>query len=334
MSAPSPRQVGRWNIRCGEPAQPSPPTGGCAVAASRRTGTWTPRRVSQAIGTEAATSAAATPSKRVAAADQPGKHQAHDLTETAQRLQRANSVIPFVWRPHLDNKHVRHSVRSGEAYAKDRSEHRLERKAELTRHEQQRHQRRQHPRQQHLPMQPPTIGEMAPEWRGQTGEVHHTDNHAGVCRPAGGERQQHRQHSALHDAEARIGEKPRLDPRQQPARERDEPVRQMRTAAGESDAKVPAPRRPPHVPYRPSPLALRPCYQSRRRQLANCKRNLGPQDRSRSRGRRAQLGRASNPGFSTSLNETRRCRASSQSARRGHLRLCRRLIRLSPRSEG
>lgn len=37
---------------------------------------------------------------------------------------------------------------------------------------------------------------------------------------------------------------------------------------------------------------------------------------------------------STSLNETRRCRASSQSARRGKPRLCTRLTRLSPRSEG
>ena len=37
---------------------------------------------------------------------------------------------------------------------------------------------------------------------------------------------------------------------------------------------------------------------------------------------------------STSLNETRRCRASSQSARRGKPRLCTTLTRLSPRSEG
>ena len=37
---------------------------------------------------------------------------------------------------------------------------------------------------------------------------------------------------------------------------------------------------------------------------------------------------------STSLNETRRCRASSQSARRGKPRLCTRLTRLSSRSEG
>jgi hypothetical protein len=49
-------------------------------------------------------------------------------------------------------------------------------------------------------MQPSPIGQVAPERRGQPGKIHHANDGSGIRRAAGRQRQQHRQHAALHHA--------------------------------------------------------------------------------------------------------------------------------------